>query len=92
MPVMAYSPIDRGSLVEHDVVVAVAEKHGATPAQVALAWVLRVPGVCAIPGTGRPDHVRENRAALDLRLSREDLDELDRAFPAPGGRGSLRMS
>jgi diketogulonate reductase-like aldo/keto reductase len=76
----------------HPALGAVGARHEATPAQVALAWVLRVPGVCAIPGSGRPDHVRENRAALDLRLSREDLDELDRAFPAPGGGAPLRMS
>jgi diketogulonate reductase-like aldo/keto reductase len=92
LPVMAYTPVTQGRVLGHPALGAVATRHGATPAQVALAWVLRIPGVCAIPGSGRPDHVRENRAALDLRLDREDLDELDRAFPAPGGPGQLRMS
>jgi diketogulonate reductase-like aldo/keto reductase len=92
LPVMAYTPVTQGRVLGHPALGAVGARHEATPAQVALAWVLRVPGVCAIPGSGRPDHVRENRAALDLRLTREDLDELDRAFPAPGGRGPLRMS
>jgi diketogulonate reductase-like aldo/keto reductase len=83
MPVMAYSPIDRGSLVENDVVVAVAEKHGATPAQVALAWVLRQDDVCAIPKASIHEHVRENRAALDLHLDNEDLTLIDEVFPPP---------
>jgi diketogulonate reductase-like aldo/keto reductase len=80
---MAYSPIDRGSLVEHDVVVAVAEKHGATPAQVALAWVLRQDDVCAIPKASLHEHVRENRGALDLHLDNEDLTLIDEVFPPP---------
>jgi diketogulonate reductase-like aldo/keto reductase len=83
IPVMAYSPIDRGSLVEHDVVVAVAEKHGATPAQVALAWVLRQDDVCAIPKASIHEHVRENRGALDLHLDNEDLTLIDEVFPPP---------
>jgi len=83
MPVMAYSPIDRGSLVTNDVVVEIAEKHGATPAQVALAWVLRQDDVCAIPKAAIPEHVRENRGALDLELDQEDLKLIDEVFPAP---------
>jgi diketogulonate reductase-like aldo/keto reductase len=83
MPVMAYSPIDRGSLVENDVVVAIAEKHGATPAQVALAWVLRQDDVCAIPKASIHEHVRENRGALDVQLDNEDLTLIDEVFPPP---------
>jgi diketogulonate reductase-like aldo/keto reductase len=83
MPVMAYSPIDRGELVENEVVVAIAEKHSAGAAQVALAWVLRQPDVCAIPKAATAEHVRENRGALDLQLDRDDLELLDEAFPSP---------
>jgi diketogulonate reductase-like aldo/keto reductase len=83
MPVMAYSPIDRGSLVLDDIVVEIAERHNATPAQVALAWVLRQDDVCAIPKAAIPEHVRENRRAVDLRLENDDLKLLDEVFPPP---------
>ncbi len=83
LPVMAYSPVDQGRLLRHPVVQTVAGHHGATPAQVALAWVLRHDGVITIPKAGTTEHVRENRAALDVRLTGEDLAELDRAFPPP---------
>jgi diketogulonate reductase-like aldo/keto reductase len=83
MPVMAYSPIDRGALVLDDAVVEIAEKHNATPAQVALAWVLRQEDICAIPKASIKEHVRENRGALDLQLDNEDLKLIDVAFPPP---------
>jgi diketogulonate reductase-like aldo/keto reductase len=80
---MAYSPVDQGRLLGHRVVETVARRHNVTPAQVTLAWVLRQDGVTTIPKAGTPEHVRENRAALDLQLTQEDLAELDRAFPPP---------
>jgi diketogulonate reductase-like aldo/keto reductase len=83
IPVMAYSPVDQGRLLEHSVVREVADRHGASPAQVAVAWVLRQDGVVTIPKAGTPDHVRENRAALDVDLTDDDLAELDGAFPPP---------
>jgi len=83
IPIMAYSPIEEGRLVRHRALKTVATRHDATPGQVALAWVLRQDGDIAIPKAGTPEHVRENRAALDLRLSKEDLVALDRAFPPP---------
>ena len=91
LPVMAYSPIDRGSLVENDLVVEVAEKHGVGTAEVALAWVLRDDDVCAIPKASIPEHVRENRRALDVRLDADDLRALDEAFPAPTGPAPLQV-
>jgi aryl-alcohol dehydrogenase-like predicted oxidoreductase len=64
---------------------AVAARVGATPAQVALAWVLaRGRHVVPIPGTKTPKYLHENAAAVDLELSAEDLAELD-ALPAPEG-------
>ena len=88
--VMAYSPIEQGRLLSHPVLRQVADRHHATPAQVALAWVLRA-GVIAIPRAGRPAHVRENRAALDIALTPQDLAELDRAFPPPTSKRPLEM-
>jgi diketogulonate reductase-like aldo/keto reductase len=83
LPVMAYSPIEQGRLLDHPTIRAIATRHRVTPAPVALAWVLRQDGVCAIPKSGTPAHVVENRAALDLVLTPLDLEALDRAFPPP---------
>jgi diketogulonate reductase-like aldo/keto reductase len=91
MPVMAYSPIEQGRVLGHRAVKRVAERHGATAAQVTLAWVLRGEGVIAIPKSGRPQHVRENFGALKLELTPEDLTELDAAFPPPAGPVPLEM-
>lgn len=89
--VMAYSPIEEGRLAGHRALRSVAARHGATPAQIALAWVLRQDGVSAIPKASTLAHVRENRAALDLRLGPEDLAEIDRAFPPPTEPRPLEM-
>ncbi|WP_043713226.1 aldo/keto reductase [Symbiobacterium thermophilum] len=91
IPIMAYSPIEQGRILENTVLRRVAARHGATPAQVALAWLLRQKDVMVIPKAGRPEHVRENRAALDLELTAEDLAELDRAFPSPTRKVPLEM-
>ncbi|MNJ87808.1 putative oxidoreductase [compost metagenome] len=91
LPLMAYSPIEQGRLTEYPEVQDIADRHGVTPAQVALAWVLRQEGVIAIPKAATPEHVRENRAALELQLTAEDLEELDDMFPPPDGPESLEM-
>jgi diketogulonate reductase-like aldo/keto reductase len=91
MPIMAYSPIEQGRLLGHPVLREVAARHDATTAQVALAWALRHADVIAIPKAGDPRHVRENRAALDVRLSEQDLADLDRAFPPPAGPRPLEI-
>jgi diketogulonate reductase-like aldo/keto reductase len=83
VPIMAYSPVEQGRLLGHPVLGSVARQHGVSPARVALAWVLRQDGVIAIPKTGATDHVRDNHAALDLRLTADDLAALDEAFPPP---------
>ena len=89
-PVIAYSPVEEGLLTHpHPVLKRVAERHDATPAQVALAWVIRDDGVIAIPKAADPKHVRENRGAADITLTKRDLDELDESFPAPEGRKPL---
>ncbi|MFD5540700.1 aldo/keto reductase [Streptomyces sp. NPDC127079] len=88
--VMAYSPVEQGRILKVEALEAVARALGATPAQVALAWVLEQ-GVAAIPRSGAPDHVRENRGAVDLRLPPEALAALDETFPPPGGPTPLEM-
>jgi diketogulonate reductase-like aldo/keto reductase len=92
LPIMAYSPIEQGRLLNHPGLREIAGRHpGTTQSQVALASVLRLDSVCAIPRTGLPDHVRENRAALDLRLTAQDLADLDRWFPPPTSKKPLEM-
>lgn len=91
MPLMAYSPIDQGALADHPGLHALAEKHAATPAQVALAWVLSQPGVMALPKASSAIHLRHNRAATQLRLDSEDQRLLDGLFPPPKRKQPLAM-
>ncbi len=92
MPVMAYSPVGQGGrLLRHTALAEVAGRHGATAAQVALAWTLRAPGVVTIPKASDPAHVRLNADAGAIVLADEDLAVLDAAFPAPAGKQSLAM-
>ncbi|WP_374024352.1 aldo/keto reductase [Mycobacterium sp. HNNTM2301] len=80
---MAYSPIEQGRLLEHPALQPIALQHNATPAQIALAWVLQHDGVNAIPRAGTPAHVRQNAAARDIELTPDELHALDQAFPPP---------
>lgn len=91
IPVMAYSPIEQGRLLGHPMIVAVANRHESTPAQVALAWLMTRQGVNVIPRAGTGDHVLENRAAVELRLTEQDLSMLDQAFPPPRRPQPLEM-
>jgi diketogulonate reductase-like aldo/keto reductase len=91
IPLMAYSPIEQGRLLRDRVLTAVAIRHRATPAQIALAWVLRQKDMMVIPKATTLEHIRENRAALDIALSERDLAELDRAFPPPKGPRPLEL-
>jgi diketogulonate reductase-like aldo/keto reductase len=89
-PIMAYSPVEEGLLAHpHPVLKRVAERHDATPVQIALAWVIRDDGVIAIPKAADPNHVRENRGAADIKLTKRDLEELDESFPPPNGKKPL---
>jgi diketogulonate reductase-like aldo/keto reductase len=91
MPLMAYSPVEQGRLARNARLDAVAARHDATAAQIALAWVLAQPGVIAIPKAVKPDHVRRNRAAADIALTPADMAELDRVFPRPASKRPLEM-
>jgi diketogulonate reductase-like aldo/keto reductase len=89
--IMAYTPLGQGSMLGNRALAEIARRGGATPAQVALAWLLREEGTIVIPKASRPEHVRENRGALDIALTEEDLTALDRAFPPPKSKSSLGM-
>lgn len=92
MPAMAYSPVGQGGrLLRHKTLAAIAARHEATPAQIAIAFTLLRPGVCSIPKATDPAHVRENAAAADLRLDPEDVAALDQAFPPPRRKVSLDL-
>ena len=91
MPVMAYSPIEQGQLPGTRKLAGFAERHGMTPAQAALAWLLARDNVIVIPKTGRREHLRQNLGALNHELTAAQLAELDRLFPPPDGPGSLEM-
>jgi diketogulonate reductase-like aldo/keto reductase len=91
VPVMAYSPIEQGRLRGAAALDEVARKHGATPYQIALAWVMRRPDLIAIPKAGRAEHVRENRKAGDIVLDQADLAAIDATCPPPKRKKPLEM-
>ena len=92
IPVMAYSPVGySGALLGNPTLKKIAKRHNAIPAQIALAWVLRQPNVIAIPKASTDVHVRGNIASLKIKLTKEDLAELDREFPTPRSKKPLPM-
>lgn len=91
IPVIAYSPIEQGRILNDETLREIAEKHDATTAQIALAWVLNNPSVLAIPKAGSIEHVEENAKSLSIKLDKEDLAMLDRAFPTPDIKIPLEM-
>jgi len=72
IPIVAYCPLAQGRLAAHPELSAIAARHGATPAQVALRWLLDQDGVAAIPKAQRPQSQKANLDALQLRLDDED--------------------
>ena len=92
LPIMAYCPIGQGGqMLTHTTLKQVAAHHGVTPAQVALAWILRQKTVIAIPKAVRPEHVKLNAQAADLQLETGDLEALDQAFLVPHRKQRLAM-
>jgi diketogulonate reductase-like aldo/keto reductase len=89
--IMAYTPLEQGRILGNRTLSEVAARHGASAAQVALAWLLRQDGMIVIPKATQEAHVRDNRGAADLALDANDLAALDRAFPPPKGRSALGM-
>jgi diketogulonate reductase-like aldo/keto reductase len=91
IPIMAYSPLEQGRLMGNPELQRIADEHSATPAQIALAWVLRKERLIAIPKAGKPGHVKQNRIALNIHLTLDELDALGRAFPPPDHKAPLEM-
>jgi diketogulonate reductase-like aldo/keto reductase len=92
MPLMAYCPLGGGDLVDHRALVPLAQKHGVTPAAIAIAFLFLKPGVQAIPKTSKAPRVAELAKARDVALDAEDQAALDRAFPPPRRKQSLAMT
>jgi diketogulonate reductase-like aldo/keto reductase len=92
IPIMAYSPFDQGPLLRKKALAEVARRHGVAAATVALAWIMRHKDMIVIPKAAKLDHVRANHAALNLKLTDEDLADLDAAFAPPEGPKSLEMA
>ncbi|MBD1880496.1 aldo/keto reductase [Coleofasciculus sp. FACHB-T130] len=90
-PIMAYSPIEQGRLLNNQTLKTIAQERGVIAAQVAIAWLLHQDNVIVIPKSSRIDHVEQNYAALNLKLSADELASLDAAFPAPTKPVSLEM-
>lgn len=91
MPLMAYSPIDQGSLAADGTLAEIGRSRGLTAAQVALAWVIGQPGVVAIPKASSLAHLQENLAAEQVALSEHELRLIDSRFPAPKKKTRLSM-
>ena len=91
IPIMAYSPIEQAKLALNPKLVDFARRHGMTPAQVGLAWLLVHDDMIVIPKTGRRDRLQENLGAFDHCLTQAQLAELDRLFPPPMGPSPLEM-
>jgi len=91
VPVMAYSPIEQGKLVRNRKLADFAQRHRMTPATAALAWLLASDDVIVIPKTGNRERLRENLAAVEIRLTTAQLAELDQLFPPPKGPRALEM-
>lgn len=89
--VMAYSPIEQGSLLHNETLIHIAKAHQATPAQIALAFLLEREGVIAIPKSSHAERIAENRGAASVELTDSDFAALDAAFPPPGRKMPLEM-
>lgn len=92
LPLMAYCPIGQaGDLLYHPALHEIASRHSATPAQISLAWVLRQDNMIAIPKATNPEHIHLNVAAEQIRLTEQDLADIDRAWPTPTRKMPLAM-
>jgi diketogulonate reductase-like aldo/keto reductase len=91
IPIMAYSPVGHGrGLLENATLKQIAKRYDASTSQIALAWVLRQPGVMAIPKASKEKHVRDNARSIEVKLTKDDFAELDREFPMPKSKKPLQ--
>ena len=88
---MAYSPIEQARLLDSPKLKAIAHDIGATPAQLAIAWLLHAPDVIVIPKTTHIARLEENLGALDLKLDNATISALNAAFSPPRKRAPLAM-
>ena len=91
IPIMAYSPLEQKAFVHNFPLTAIATKYNATSTQIALSWLLHQDNVISIPKATAPQHIKENRAALELKLTEEDLNQIERAFKPPSRKTPLAM-
>ena len=91
MPLMAYCPLDQGALVRDPVLGRIGREHGASAAQIAIAWLMSRPGVVPIPKAGRLQHVEELAGSDAIKLTAQDLLDIDQRFPAPARRQPLMI-
>ncbi|MEN9870057.1 MAG: hypothetical protein RLZZ171_1045 [Cyanobacteriota bacterium] len=91
LAIMAYSPVEQRAFVNDSKLKDIATQHNATPTQIALSWLLHQDNVLSIPKATNPAHVKENRAALDIQLTEQELRKLDLAFKPPVRKVSLAM-
>jgi diketogulonate reductase-like aldo/keto reductase len=93
IPLMAYSPVGQGGrLLQSQALAAVAKRHNATPAQIAIAWTMRHGNVISIPKASDQAHVRQNATADSITLTEDDLAAIDAAHPPPARKQSLDIS
>ena len=91
LPVMAYSPIEQSRLLSNEILARIAEKHNATAPQIALGWILQNQHIIPIPKASTVEHVKDNFRSLEIQLTEEDNQMLDKVFPAPKRKVSLEM-
>ncbi len=91
IPVMAYCPLGEGRLLRDASLATLADRHGVTPASIALAWLLSRQQTIAIPKTSRVERIAPIVAALDVELDQDDLALLDHEFPSPDGPSALSI-
>jgi diketogulonate reductase-like aldo/keto reductase len=92
IPLMAYSPVGHGrGILDNATLKKSAKHHDVTAAQIALAWVLRQPGLIAIPKASNEKHVRDNARSIEIELTEKDQAEIDREFPPPRSKQPLPM-
>ncbi|VEP17957.1 conserved hypothetical protein [Hyella patelloides LEGE 07179] len=91
IPIMAYSPVEQRAFVNDSKLENIAAKYNATSTQIALSWLLHQNNIISIPKATNPKHIKQNRAALDIYLTPEDIQEIDRAFKPPSRKMNLAM-
>jgi len=91
VPLMAYSPLEQGRLVQDKRLREFARRTGRTAAQAALAWLLANPDVMVIPKSANRERLKQNLGALEKALTQGEQEELERLFPRPKEAGALEM-